>query len=82
MNSGSKFRPGVYQHYKGGLYLGLLKAQSSEQRKVSFIVYFSLRKLTFWVRPFDIPLLEGDDCWDDLIVWPDGVTRPRFVRKF
>lgn len=76
-----KFKPGIYRHYKGGLYLALFLARCSEHREVELVIYFSFLKLVFWARPYKIPLLEGDDCWCDLVEWPDGVKRPRFVRR-
>lgn len=76
-----RFKPGIWRHYKGGLYLALFLARFSEHREVELVVYFSLSKLVFWARPYKIPLLEGDDCWCDRVEWPDGKFRPRFVPR-
>lgn len=70
--------PGIYRHYKGGYYLGLFTARHSERRDEEVAVYFSLKKWAFWVRPLRRPLMEGDDCWNDRIYWPDGERRRRF----
>jgi hypothetical protein len=71
--------PGIYRHYKGHYYLGLFTARNSEHRDDEVAVYFSLEKWTLWVRPLKRPLIEGDDCWNDIIYWPDGWRRQRFV---
>ena len=72
------FRPGIYRHYKGGYYLGLFVARHSG-RDDEVAVYFSLKKRVFWVRPLRRPILEEEDCWNDIIYWPDGERRRRFV---
>ena len=71
----------LYRHSKGGLYRLLFVAESSEQRGHEFAVYWSQTYDAYRIRPKSKPLLEGDDCWDDRIVWPDGLTRLRFVRE-
>lgn len=72
--------PGVYRHYKGGYYLGLFTARSSENRDEELVIYFSIRKRTFWVRPLRRPNLTWTlDCWNDQVPWPDGERRQRFV---
>lgn len=43
--------PGLYEHYKGGLYLVLGTAGRSEDRAARDVVYFSLAKRVWWVRP-------------------------------
>lgn len=75
----SNWRPGLYRHYKGGYYLAFCVARLSEHRSEEVVVYYSLNASQVWVRPYSRPMLEGDDCWLDDVVWPDGVTRNRFV---
>lgn len=70
---------GVYRHFKGGRYRPLFVGRLSEQRDVEVVVYVSLTNGEIWVRPWKLPLLEGDDCWSDRVEWPDGNDRPRFV---
>lgn len=45
------FRPGIYRHYKGGLYHALLVGRSSEAREEESVVYRSLEKGSVWIRP-------------------------------
>ncbi len=70
--------PGTYQHYKGGLYEVLMLAQMSESSAEIVVVYRSHATGDTWVRPLRTM---GADSWEDQVVWPDGVTRPRFVRR-
>jgi hypothetical protein len=76
-----EFRPGLYEHFKGGVYRALYLARLSEQRNIQVVVYVSLANGHIWVRPWSKPLLEGDDCWTDLVTWPDGTTKPRFIYR-
>lgn len=108
--------PGVYQHYKGGIYrlllhgyitfsfeehvAHLLFAKLSEQRHFPinvtmnwengrieawlpehkrhekypdgsvFVLYASLTKHQFWLRPLDM--------WSEIVLWPSGEEKPRF----
>lgn len=73
------FVPGPHVHYKGDLYDALYLARLSEDRSKYVVVYRSVKTGDIWVRPFEHPLFEGDDCWCDVVEWPDGVKRPRFV---
>lgn len=72
--------PGAaYRHHKGGRYLVLGVARNSEERKQLLVIYVSLDRGKIWVRPLNLPRIEGDDCWEDQIEWIDKVTRQRFV---
>lgn len=70
-----ELQPGLYVHYKGGKYLVLFVAHEStngrEGRDV--VVYVSLTNNSTHTRDF-VEFTEE-------IVWPDGVTRPRFIRS-
>lgn len=66
----SYLRTGVkYRHFKGGLY-SVLCVAADAQTFGSVVVYYSVLDGGRWTRP----LAE----WDEPVVWPDGVTRPRF----
>lgn len=67
----------LYQHYKGSLYRFLMTANLSEDRDTAVVVYWSVDKMVTWVRP--LVSKPGVDAWNDDVVWPDGVTRPRFI---
>ncbi|MEV6683716.1 DUF1653 domain-containing protein [Streptomyces erythrochromogenes] len=45
-----EIHPGVYQHYKGGLYRVLHTARHTETSEV-LVVYQGLRSKDVWVRP-------------------------------
>lgn len=52
------FRPGIYRHYKGGLYQALQVARHSEDPAQEFVVYTSLEQGGTWVRPLAMFLEE------------------------
>lgn len=62
---------GRYRHFKGGDYHVLFVASSSENRDERFVVYWSYTKKCHWIRPVKM--------WFEIVEWPDGVKRPRFV---
>ena len=52
-----KFKPGVYKHFKGGMYLALILAKDSETLE-DLVVYIPLydnpkSNTKSWVRPLD-----------------------------
>ncbi len=65
------FKPGLYRHYKGGMYRALFVGRSSEDREQEFVVYQSLEKGIVWIRPLGM-FLE--------MVEVDGQRKPRFER--
>lgn len=70
----AQFAPGLYRHYKGGLYLALALAQdSSDVRKLS-VVYRSLQLGELWHRP----LAESEDSWTGHVQWPTSPWRSVF----
>lgn len=66
----STFKPGIYQHYKGGVYHALFVGRSSEDPTQEFVVYQSVEHGYVWIRPFQM-FIEGVEV--------DGRMRPRFA---
>ena len=62
--------PGLYRHFKGGAYVALTQAKDSRDLG-EVVIYASAKDGGLWVRPMTE--------WHEPVVWPDGVTRPRFV---
>ncbi len=66
-----QIEPGVYRHYKGGVYEVLVVVRHSESLE-PMVLYRPLREdVGLWVRPFAM-FLEA--------VEHDGVRQPRFSR--
>ena len=65
-------QPGIYKHFKGGRYSVLLTALDSETTQ-EVVVYVSLDTGSIWCRPVSM--------WHEMVRWPDGVSRPRFVAE-
>ena len=59
----STFRPGLYEHYKGGLYLALMIVEHHETRE-PYVVYLSTGHNTINIRPWAKP---GEDSWTDSV---------------
>jgi hypothetical protein len=79
----SEFRPGKYVHYKGGHYSAIMLVAHHETRE-PMVVYVSHEKGNVQVRELRQPPREGFqtssvDAWTDVVEWPDGEKRPRFV---
>lgn len=78
------FRPGKYTHYKGGHYAALMLVRHHETRE-PMVVYVSEEKGNVQVRELRQPSPRADgswphiDAWTDIVEWPDGVKRPRFL---
>ncbi len=55
MKGGSKIKPGIYKHYKGGLYKVLFIARHSETLE-EMVVYEHVEKSAdkYWVRPLSM----------------------------
>lgn len=78
------FRPGIYRHYKGGLYRALFLAKEEGRSKGpagSFwvVVYVSLSHGTVWTRPLRSLGIPDQDAWTDLVTWtePNGFATKR-----
>lgn len=67
---GERLTPGCYQHFKGRIYAVTSVATHSETEE-TMVVYMS-EDGRLWVRPLAM--------FTEPVVWPDGVTRPRFRR--
>lgn len=80
--------PGLYRHYKGNLYRALFVSRLSEHREVEVMNYVPLDFNPIspyprgqpWTRPLRTPVIEGEDCWCDIVEWPDGSHQQRFTR--
>lgn len=66
----SQITPGIYRHFKGGMYRVLGMARHSETLG-ELVVYQSLADGAFWVRPANM--------WDEFLE-RDGVRLQRFTR--
>jgi hypothetical protein len=64
------FEPGMYRHFKGGIYEALYLARDSEDHEKQMVVYKN-EKGEVWVRPLEM--------WEEHIE-RDGYSGPRFVR--
>lgn len=72
---GPEFRPGLYQHYKGGLYAAYFLVTHHGTRQ-PMVFYVCLSRGGTNVRPLNG--WEGDsDGWNDLVNGPGGKV-PRF----
>ena len=49
-NNGVTVKPGIYRHFKGGMYRVLYVAKHSEDLS-PMVVYQSMKDGSFWVRP-------------------------------
>ncbi len=65
-----KLKPGIYKHFKGGMYRVLHVARDSEDRERELVVYQSLDRGGVWVRPLKMFIEE---------VERDGYKGPRFA---
>ena len=68
---GDQLGPGVYRHYKGGLYRFLFTATEEEKQRL-VVVYLSLESGRIWTRPAD--------SWVGCVKDEDGKTTRRFQR--
>lgn len=51
-DAAKNFRPGIYRHYKGGVYHALCVGHDSEEPERELVTYRSLAQGGVWVRPF------------------------------
>ena len=68
----------IYRHYKGGKYLILTVAETHFHDGSKDVVYISLKKGKAVTRPLRQDRRK-EDAWMDIVEWPDGHHRPRFV---
>jgi hypothetical protein len=69
VNKDSTFVPGVYRHYKGGLYTAIMLVKHHESR-CAMVLYTSHTFGTTNVRPL-CGYLGDEDAWND---WVDSST--------
>lgn len=65
------FEPGVYTHFKGGLYRALFLARD-ERTLEDVVVYVHLHDGSVWTRSLE--------SWSEYVQWPNGKTNPRFLK--
>ncbi len=67
-----KFRPGIYRHYKGGVYHALHVARHSEDPSQEFVVYQSTTEPDrVWIRPLAMFLenVEAEEYQGPRFTW-------------
>lgn len=69
---------GLYRHYKGGLYRLLFCADTHRHNGDLDAVYVSLTHGTVVTRPMRRDSRQ-EDAWTDVVRWPDGIERDRFL---
>ena len=67
----NEFKPGLYRHFKGGLYQVLFSAQTHNHNGDVDVVYYSLTHRTWCTRPLRRDSRD-EDSWLDWIQWPGG----------
>lgn len=82
------FKPGIYTHYKGGMYTALMLVRHHETREL-LVLYVSHKTGNISVREYsagDADFTQTIDAWTDVVEWqvpmPDGSAAthgPRFV---
>lgn len=68
-----EFKPGLYEHYKGGKYRALHLVKHHETEEL-YVVYVSLTYGSIYLREWQMPTA---DSWTDIM--PDGTPRFRFI---
>jgi len=77
INGLQEFKPGVYEHYKGGRYIAM-NLVTHHETKEKFVVYVSLTHGTLRLREWNTP---GKDSWCDVVNVPhqQGVLRFKYI---
>lgn len=70
---------GRYVHYKGGVYVVVALANTHHHNGDKDVVYLSLKTGQYNTRPF-LRDSRDEDSWNDIVKWPDGRKRWRFVQ--
>jgi hypothetical protein len=68
----------IFRHYKGGKYILLFVAETHHHNGDLDAVYVSMTTGKIVTRPYKRDS-RNDDSWTDVIEWPDGEHRMRFV---
>jgi hypothetical protein len=81
MEEKHEFRPGLYQHYKGGLYTALMLVMHHETRQ-PMVLYISHSNASINVRPLNS--VEGDpDGWKTWVEVKNlGTGRMEYLERF
>lgn len=75
------FKPyGIYHHYKGDQYLVLCLADTHNHNGDKDVVYLSLARGKYNTRPL-FRDSRNEDSWTDVVEWPDGKRRTRFIHE-
>lgn len=77
IRTGFSFRPGLYRHYKGGLYIALFLCSHHETGE-TFVAYVSQEHLDSGVRLREW-CSPGKDSWTDDVDGGDAGLVPRFA---
>lgn len=75
-----RLTPGRYLHFKGGVYLLLMLAEHHEHNGDYDVIYVPLS--TVHGKPVTRPARpdsRNQKSWTDMVEWPDGRPRYRFV---
>lgn len=75
---GFEFHPGLYRHYKGGIYRALFTTTHHETGEI-FVVYVSQDHMDSGMKIREL-LSPRKDSWNDSVDWGKGVMKPRFER--
>ena len=67
-NLNDAVKPGIYRHFKGGIYRVIGMARHSEDLS-PMVIYQSCKDDSYWVRPASM--------WNETVE-RDGVVKPRF----
>ncbi len=80
----SDVKPGLYEHYKGGLYRVLFVARMHDSQD-EYVVYVPLQRVKGAINPSPPqlrPLNKGDSCWIENVETTQApstsFTTPRF----
>lgn len=66
---------GLYQHFKGTVYRVITVARRESDPAILEVVYTPADAPSDAI-PWERPL----SSWNEVIEWPDGIKRPRFMR--
>lgn len=73
------FKPGVYRHYKGGMYVALQLVRHHETQAL-YVVYISMSYGHVHLREWATP---GADSWIDKVMHPASYSRAgEWIQRF
>ena len=68
----------IFRHYKGGRYIVTAVAESHNHNGALDVIYISLKLGKYRTRPL-FRDSRKEDAWTDKVMWPDGISRNRFI---